>query len=109
MSDMEPLPDADNPASTLWRLGPIAAIAVFLVWWIANDQSQAISENTRNLNRLIEVVNSPSYKHDIDDISRALEAHVSETNFYLRQVCINTSQTEAQRSGCIMGTGSSRR
>jgi hypothetical protein len=60
------------------KYGVPAAIALFLVWWLASGVSA-----------------------DIRDLKTALGIHTSETNFYLRQVCLNTSQTENQRAACI--------
>jgi hypothetical protein len=31
--------------------------------------------------------------------------HISETNFYLRQVCLNTAKDDVQRSGCYPTVG----
>ena len=59
------------------KYGVAGAIALFLVWWLAGDVSGQVTK-----------------------IQDALTAHVAETNFYLRQICVNTAQNEAQRAGC---------
>lgn len=60
------------------KYGIPAVIALFLVWWLTSGVSA-----------------------DISAIKAALGLHTSETNFYLRQVCLNTAQTENQRAACI--------
>ncbi len=67
------------------KYGPLAAIAIFLVWWIATD----ISGNLRH-------------------IGERLDSHTAETAFYMRQMCLNTSQNETQRAGCILAHDGSR-
>lgn len=72
---MTPPKDWDK---TLTKYGVATVIALFLVWWITGDVSGALKS-----------------------IKGTLEEHVSENNFYLRQVCLNTATTESQRVGCI--------
>jgi hypothetical protein len=68
----------DKLSSLVNKYGVIGAIAVFLVWWMANDVTGTLRA-----------------------LDQALSGHVSETNFYLRSICLNTAQTEGQRAGCI--------
>jgi hypothetical protein len=68
----------DKIASFANKYGALGAIAVFLVWWMANDVSGTLRA-----------------------LDQALSGHVSETNFYLRSICLNTAQSEAQRAGCF--------
>jgi hypothetical protein len=68
----------DKIASLAHKYGALGAIAVFLVWWMANDVTGTLRA-----------------------LDQALTGHVSETNFYLRSICLNTATTEAQRAGCI--------
>lgn len=62
----------------LAKYGAATVIALFLVWWMASDVSGSLHS-----------------------LRTMLESHVSETNFYLRAICLNTSQNEAQRASCI--------
>jgi hypothetical protein len=60
--------------------GPITVIALFLIYWLTTG------------------------------ISEELAAHIDATSrleYYLRQVCLNTANSEAERAGCIppMGPG----
>ncbi len=68
----------DRIERMLNKYGVAVVIALFLVWWMTTDISGRIGR--------------------MDD---QLGDHVKETNFYLRQVCLNTAQTEAERAGCI--------
>lgn len=69
---------SERIASLSQKYGPMAAIGLFLVWWMASDVSGSLKALTETLNN-----------------------HASETAFYMRQVCLNTAQNEAQRAGCI--------
>lgn len=68
----------DKIAHYVNKFGIPGAVALFLVWWMASDVSGALKTLTITLN-----------------------SHASETAFYMRQVCLNTAQTEGQRAGCI--------
>jgi hypothetical protein len=35
------------------------------------------------------------------ETNATLKDHVRDSNFYLRQLCLNTAQTDAARAGCI--------
>ena len=59
------------------KYGVAGAIALFLVWWLASNVSGQVTK-----------------------IQETLGAHVTETNFYLRQICLNTARDETQRAGC---------
>lgn len=61
----------------LTKYGAATAIALFLVWWLASDVSGQISA-----------------------VRATLAGHVVETNFYLRQICLNTSKDPQQAMGC---------
>ena len=62
----------------LTKYGLATFLAVFLVWWVTADVSGAI-------------------KH----IQASLNEHISENAYYLRGICLNTAQTDAQRANCI--------
>lgn len=62
----------------LGKYGLATVIALGLTAWLASNVSGQVSK-----------------------VRETLDLHVSETNFYLRQVCINTAQNEGQRAGCI--------
>lgn len=66
------------------RYGPWVALAGFLVWWLTTDISGNVKA-TRDI-----VIN-----------------HVVESNFYMRQICLNTAKDDAQRANCF-GTERSR-
>lgn len=72
-----------EPMSTAWerlanKYGIPAVISLFLIWWLTKGVSG-----------------------DIGDIKASLGRHMYETNFYLRQVCLNTASSESQRAACI--------
>ena len=66
-----------NWLQVIAKYGPVALIAVFLVWFIAGNLSS-----------------------DVEAMRDMLRDHISETNYYLRQICINTARDEAQRASC---------
>ena len=57
--------------------GAIAAIALFLIWWVTHSVSATQ-----------------------DRMDRTLTAHALEQRFYSRQICLNTSPTDAARAAC---------
>lgn len=63
----------------LSKYGLATALAVFFVYWITSD----VSGTTRA-------------------IKTALDNHISETAYYLRAICINTSTDDAQRASCML-------
>lgn len=67
--------------SVLFKYGVATLIAVGLTSWLALSAT-----NTLN------------------SINDKITTHIQETGFYMRQVCINTSQSEAQRSSCFPET-----
>ncbi len=62
----------------VYRLGVPAGIALFLVWFV-----------------------TLGFAADIRTVKEALTKHSAEQRFYLRAICINTAQTDAQRALCI--------
>jgi hypothetical protein len=68
----------DKLASFANKYGIPGALALLLTWWLASDVSGTLRALAENLN-----------------------THSSETAYYMRQVCLNTAQNEAQRSGCL--------
>lgn len=67
----------DKVERMLGRYGLATLLALGLTIWLVNTVSA-----------------------DISDIRRQLSTHVTETNIYLRQICINTASTDAQRYQC---------
>lgn len=63
----------------LTKYGAATLIALGLVWWLASNVSGQVAE-----------------------VRKTLDAHVTETNFYLKNICINTAQIESQRAACIL-------
>lgn len=61
----------------LTKYGAATMIALFLVWWM-----------------------SAGISADMKAIRSDLAQHVTETNIYLRQICLNTSATPQQAIGC---------
>lgn len=78
-----PLPTLAMQAAerVLTKQGLATVLAISLVWWMAHDVSGAV----RN-------------------IQQKLDAHITETAFYLRSICFNTATDEGQRAGCIPPT-----
>lgn len=64
--------------TSLQKYGLATAIACFLIWWVTQDVSGTIR-----------------------DIQTSLDQHISESAYYLRGICLNTSNTDAQRANCI--------
>lgn len=60
------------------RFGPWVVIAGFLIYWVTNGLSAKV-----------------------DAINSSVTSHVSESNFYMRQICLNTAKDDAQRASCI--------
>lgn len=60
------------------RYGPLGAVALFLVWWMANDVAGSLRK-----------------------IDSELTEHVSETNSLLKAICINVAESEAERANCL--------
>ena len=61
----------------LAKYGPVAVIALFLTWWVANDVTGQIR-----------------------DLTGAVNHHVSETQFYLHAICVNVADDESERASC---------
>jgi hypothetical protein len=59
------------------KLGVPAAIACFLVWFLATQL----------------LANMSAIAHQLND-------HVTSTNIYLRAVCLHTAKTQAERDDC---------
>jgi len=62
----------------LAKYGLATVLALFFVYWLTSDISGTMRA-----------------------IQSTLNEHISESTYYLRQVCINTAQDEAQRAACI--------
>lgn len=62
------------------RHGPIALIAAFLVYFLSNILLTEVRKNGQIS----------------EDTKRIISNHVSDTNWYLRQACINTSVLAGQ-------------
>jgi TctA family transporter len=60
------------------KFGVPSVIAVFLIWWLTSVVSASLTS-----------------------IQSTLGDHVTTSNFYLRQVCINTAKDETQRTSCL--------
>lgn len=60
------------------RYGVASVIAMYLVWW-----------------------GTQSFGSDLTAMRNEQRMHMSETAFYLRQVCLNTAKDDAQRAACI--------
>ena len=60
------------------KYGVPAALALFLTYWMANDVAGTLRK-----------------------LDRELADHVSETNFYLRAICINAAESEGERANCL--------
>lgn len=59
------------------KYGVAAAIALFLVWWLAADVSGTLRR-----------------------LDTALSAHASGTSHLLFQICVNTADTASELAGC---------
>lgn len=70
--------DLPTWAKVIYRYGLAAAIAGFLVWFV----TQGLSDDVRATRDM-------------------LREHIAEQRFYLRAICVNTSQTEIQRAQCV--------
>lgn len=64
---------------TLSKYGLATALAIFFVYWITSDVSGTMRS-----------------------IKDTLDGHITETAYYLRAICINTAQDDAQRSACVV-------
>jgi hypothetical protein len=62
----------------LAKYGLATVLAVAFFWWLTSDVSGVMRET-----------------------NATLKDHVRDSNFYLRQLCLNTAQTDAARAGCI--------
>jgi hypothetical protein len=78
-SDTSDLQNGDLPvwAKVLFRYGIVGAIALYLVY-----------QGTQGFGR------------DLLTIRDDLHIHMSETTFYMRQICVNTAKDDAARASC---------
>ena len=76
--DLTPVSAAAIAERILTKYGLATLLALAFFYWITSDVSGTMR-----------------------DIREQLNGHVTETTFYLRQVCLNTAQNEAQRAACI--------
>lgn len=60
------------------KYGVAAVLAVFLTYWMANDVAGMLRK-----------------------LDSELASHVSETNFYLRAICVNSADSESERANCL--------
>lgn len=67
----------DRMATVANKYGALAAIALFLTWWLASDVSGSIRTLTFTLN-----------------------AHASDTAYYMRAICINSADTAQKLANC---------
>lgn len=69
---------AANAAERVLRKdGPVALIALGLTCFIAWLMASGVA-----------------------DLKKTLADHVSDSSFYMRQICLNTASTDTQRAGC---------
>lgn len=61
------------------KYGVAAVLAVFLTYWMANDVAGMLRK-----------------------LDSELTEHVSETNYLLRGICLNTAESESERANCIL-------
>ena len=72
----------------LKNYGPVATIALFLVWWL----TQTFEAGQRDM------------RDDMKTLKQELGAHVTETNHLMFRVCINTAGTDPSLlAGCQEG------
>lgn len=76
-----PPPNGNGNGGPWWyraveRFGVLAAFAAFLLWYVTLGPG-----NDRTL-------------------ADTLNRHVTETQFYLRAICLNTAQSDNQRAAC---------
>jgi len=62
----------------LAKHGLATVLALALVWWLTQDMA-----GTQRW------------------VKDTLTTHSLQTDFYLRQICVNTATTDAQRGGCL--------
>lgn len=62
----------------LKRYGLASLIAVYLLWWATDGLAMKV-----------------------DRLVLMMHTHVTESNFYLRALCLNSAQNETQRASCI--------
>lgn len=65
-------------AQIISKYGLATFLAVYLVWQLSTGVSGKIEK-----------------------IQVSLNEHISETAYYLRQICINSAQDETQRAACL--------
>ncbi len=74
----------DRLADLAQKYGPLAMIAMFLVWYLASDISGKLERQTIALS----------------EVARAMAAHQAETNFYMRALCFNAADTPQKIANC---------
>jgi hypothetical protein len=75
---MTPAPQTATFAKVLEKYGLATVLALFFVWWVTSDLSGSVRA-----------------------IQDTLTEHISESAYYMRQICLNTAQDESQRAACI--------
>lgn len=70
---------APNYAKALKDYGALGVIAMFLVWWMASGIAT-----------------------DVRMVKDMVRDHVSESNFYLRAICVNGAHDEKERANCVV-------
>lgn len=76
----------------LTQHGPIALIALFLIWWTTQTLAPAIREQRDEL------------KSELTGMRQTLGQHVVDMQiqrYYLRQICLNSAKDQTQRDGCL--------
>lgn len=66
-----------NWIEAAYKLGIPGVIAIFLIWWVTTVVFAKVGS-----------------------IEQTLNEHVATTNFYLRQVCLNTAKDETHERAC---------
>jgi hypothetical protein len=72
----------DKLATLANKYGAIGAIALFLTWWLASDVSGTLRA-----------------------LAETLNAHSSETAYYMRALCVNSADTPQKLANCQMPAG----
>lgn len=105
-ADQQPVPNEPWPVRVIFVLGPIAAIALFLVYFVTLQQRDAAARTLEVLPRIEQKLDqhidtTQDIKGALDKLGAEQHDHGGRIENYLRQLCVSNAQTMQDRRDCL--------